>query len=432
MLETMMASSTFVKCGVDGGTDPLRWDNQPFPSDSNSSFSPIKQEVVDTTYEGSGQSDFTELKAMQPFDYAGSLTGVDPCLSNNNNDTNNNNNSREKAINQHLNIYIKPLSPPTPSSRESFCFNASPSDVTSSGSISPPNITQLGPGIKIDFPNNQDEFDDIANIVGISCGMGADSTVPSHDTLENLDLDWTQIDAVPLKPVGGAGDHYESILPTSSGSENSITNVSMSSTHVGQPYLTNIPLALQALASSNKGMRAISLDPRDHPGNTTVNFSNISPILQHKLLTGSSTYNTSCYPPLPIKLEPPYEIKTEQHGYQNVIPDSTWGVDPHRHRPGLDILAGRSKQKQNRPKPVGYNNIPYTAMALLKPSPSFGVDSGRRRLAAIEWGGMAAGGRRPHIMLLASRCTEQPPHGGNSLSDFLSLWPAQLPCRFFF
>ena len=185
MLETMSASTTFVKCGTtpsnnnnsnnNNGGDPLLWECQQFP-DSNSKFSPIKQEVVDNYDISMPQSDFTELKPMS-FDYgSNSLTGVDPVLSNNNNN-NMNNISPRKNADQHLNIYIKPLSPPESSSRESFCYNPSPSDVTSSGSVSPPGV------IKIDYPTGQDAFDDIANIVGIS--MGADSTVP---TLED-DLD---------------------------------------------------------------------------------------------------------------------------------------------------------------------------------------------------------------------------------------------------
>ena len=58
MLETMIPSTTthttFVKCGVvpssaSEAQDPLRWDCQQFPADSNSTtFSPIKQEVMDT------------------------------------------------------------------------------------------------------------------------------------------------------------------------------------------------------------------------------------------------------------------------------------------------------------------------------------------------------------------------------------------------
>jgi hypothetical protein len=326
MLETMMASTTFVKCGVqDNLRDPLRWDCQQFPTDSNCTFSPIKQEVMDT-YENQGQSDFTELKAM-PFDYGASLTGVDPCLSNNDS---NNNHSGEKANNQHLNIYIKPLSPPTPSSRESFCFNASPSDVTSSGSISPPGI------IKIDFPSTQDAFDDIANIVGISCGMGADSTVPGHDTLENLDLDaWIENTANIVKPLGHDG--YESILPTSSGPENCITNVSMSNT---QPYLSPLPgsaLANLLTQASLKGPRVTSLEQRD-PFPT-----NLSPILRNQL-TGYQGYPQ-------IKLEAGYEMMKQEYPQYDQLPHSTMGGDP-RHRLGIDCNGGRSKQKPPKPRPV--------------------------------------------------------------------------------
>lgn len=333
----MAASTTFVKCGIAPSsssevTDPLRWDCQQFPADSNSTtFSPIKQEVMDT-YEGSGQSDFTELKAVQPWDYGGaSLTGVDPCLSNNNNDSNNNN-SREKTSGQHLNIYIKPLSPPTPSSRESFSFNASPSDVTSSGSVSPPGT------IKLDFPPAQDAFDDIAKIVGISCGMGADSTVPGHDnTLDNLDIDaWIENTANIVKPLNNQ-EGFESILPTSSGSENSITNVSMSNTQI--PYLSPIPnsaLASLLTQASLKGPRVTSLEQRD-PFPT-----NLSPILRNQL-TG--------YPYPQIKLEAGgYEmIKPEFSQFDHQMPHSTMGGDP-RHRITLDSMV-RSKAKPNRPKP---------------------------------------------------------------------------------
>ena len=330
-----MASTTFVKCGlasssansVESTADPLRWDCQQFPADSNSTFSPIKQEVMDT-YEGTGQSDFTELKAMQPFDYGASLTGVDPCLGNNNNDTNNNNSRDVKLSSQHLNIYIKPLSPPTPSSRESFCFNASPSDVTSSGSISPPSI------IKIDFPSNQDAFDDIANIVGISCGMGADSTVPGTDTLENLDLDaWIENTANIVKPLGHPENNgFESILPTSS--ENSITNVSMSNT---QPYLSPLPgSALANLLTQARGPRVTSLEPRD------IFPTNLSPILRNQL-TGYQGYPQ-------IKLEAGYEMKQEYPQYDQ-LPHSTMGGDP-RVRLGLDSMNPRNKQKPPKPRPV--------------------------------------------------------------------------------
>lgn len=85
----MAATTTFVKCGTilgnngqSNNSDPLLWDCQQFP-DSNTKFSPIKQEIMDTYDISMPHSDFTELKPM-PFDYGSSLTGIDPVLSNNN------------------------------------------------------------------------------------------------------------------------------------------------------------------------------------------------------------------------------------------------------------------------------------------------------------------------------------------------------------
>lgn len=360
MLETMATSTTFVKCGLNNNNDssnnnnsradPLRWDCQQFPADSNtSSFScPIKQEVMDTYETTQSQTDFTELKAMS-YDYATLSGGVDPVLSNNNNDTNRSNNNG-KLSDQHLNIYIKPLSPPTPSSaRESFCFNASPSDVTSSGSISPQGMQ------KIDYPTSQDAFDDIANIVGISCGMGADSTVP---TLENdLDLeDWIEKTAQNIKPLGhdpsggeGAGlrHTFETILPTSSDSVNSITNISMS-----QPYLTPLPgsalanlLTQAAQAHHNKGPRVTSLEQRDpFP-------ANLSPILRSQL---TGYHGTLAYPQ--IKLEPGYDIPMKQeYGNYDQMPHSTvgnMGAD-RLSRLGLDNLRNKQKPPKPRPRVLG-------------------------------------------------------------------------------
>jgi len=305
----MAATTTFVKCGTISGnngqsnnSDPLLWDCQQFP-DSNTKFSPIKQEIMDTYDISMPQSDFTELKPM-PFDYGSTtLTGIDPVLSNNNNNNNssnnNNNHTERKITDQHLNIYIKPLSPPTPSGRESFCFNQSPSDVTSSGSISPPGI------IKIDYPTSQDAFDDIANIVGIS--MGADSTVP---TLENdIDLDaWIENTASNIKPLG-QDNGYESILPTSTDS-NSITNISMTST---QPYLTPLPgsaLANLLTQANNKGPRVTSLEQRDP-------FPAIlSPILRSQLTGYQGAY--------PIIKQETYDNIMKQEYYSNEqMPHST-------------------------------------------------------------------------------------------------------------
>lgn len=335
----MAATTTFVKCGTISGntsqnnnspTDPLLWDCQQFP-DSNTKFSPIKQEIMDTYDISMPQSDFTELKPM-PFDYGSSLTGLDPVLSNNNNNNNNNasnnnnNHTERKVLDQHLNIYIKPLSPPTPSNRESFCFNQSPSDVTSSGSISPPGI------IKIDYPTSQDAFDDIANIVGIS--MGADSTVP---TLENdIDLDaWIENTASNIKPLG-QDNGYESILPTSSDS-NSITNISMTST---QPYLANLPgatLANLLTQANNKGPRVTSLEHRE-------TFPTIlSPILRSQLTGYPGTY--------PIIKQEAYDGVMKQEYYSNEqMPHSTVGSMADHRRLGLDSL-GRNKPKPPKPRP---------------------------------------------------------------------------------
>jgi len=355
MLETMSASTTFVKCGTtpsnnnnnssnNNGGDPLLWECQQFP-DSNSKFSPIKQEVVDNYDISMPQSDFTELKPMS-FDYgSNSLTGVDPVLSNNNN--NNMNNTRKNA-DQHLNIYIKPLSPPESTSRESFCYNPSPSDVTSSGSVSPPGV------IKIDYPTGQDAFDDIANIVGIS--MGADSTVPTLE--DDCDLDaWIENTASNIKQhqqensVSGPQSGYETILSsTMAGSSHpetthSISNVSMTST---QPYLNPLPSsALASLLTQAKGNmpRATNLEQRD-PFPTAI----LSPILRSQL-TG--------YPGYPlIKQEvgeyvsPPPVMKQEYYGgCQDQMPHST--VVDHR-RLGLDQI-GRSKPKppKHRPRLMG-------------------------------------------------------------------------------
>jgi len=333
----MAATTTFVKCGTilgnqsqSNNSDPLLWDCQQFP-DSNTKFSPIKQEVMDTYDISMPHSDFTELKPM-PFDYGSSLTGIDPVLSNNNNNNNSSNNNNihmeRKVMDQHLNIYIKPLSPPTPSNRESFCFNQSPSDVTSSGSLSPPGI------IKIDYPTSQDAFDDIANIVGIS--MGADSTVP---TLENdIDLDaWIENTASNIKPLG-QDNSYESILPTSSDS-NSITNISMTST---QPYLANLPgsaLANLLTQANNKGPRVTSLEQRDPPGFPTI----LSPILRGQLTAYQGAY--------PIIKQETYDNVMKQEYYSNEqMPHSTVGSMADHRRLGLDSL-GRNKPKPPKPRP---------------------------------------------------------------------------------
>jgi len=340
MLETMSASTTFVKCGTtpsnnnnnssnNNGGDPLLWECQQFP-DSNSKFSPIKQEVVDNYDISMPQSDFTELKPMS-FDYgSNSLTGVDPVLSNNNN--NNMNNTRKNA-DQHLNIYIKPLSPPESTSRESFCYNPSPSDVTSSGSVSPPGV------IKIDYPTGQDAFDDIANIVGIS--MGADSTVPTLE--DDCDLDaWIENTASNIKQhqqensVSGPQSGYETILSsTMAGSSHpetthSISNVSMTST---QPYLNPLPSsALASLLTQAKGNmpRATNLEQRD-PFPTAI----LSPILRSQL-TG--------YPGYPL-------IKQEVGEYVSPPPVMKQEYYGLRRLPGPDAALHSRRPSPSRPRP---------------------------------------------------------------------------------
>ena len=369
MLETMASATTFVKCGTtptnnnnnntssNNNGDPLSWECHQFP-DSNTKFSPIKQEVVDSYDIGMPpQSDFTELKPMS-FDYgSNSITGVDPVLSNNNNNNNNTSNSPRKTSDQHLNIYIKPLSPPE-SSRESFCYNPSPSDVTSSGSVSPPGLI----GVKIDYPTGQDAFDDIANIVGIS--MGADSTVP---TLED-DLDaWIDSTASNIKQhqqeTGGGGPSqggqagYESLLSSSgagassSASTHSISNVSMTST---QPYLNPLPssaianLLSQAKAGGNLP-RATNLEQRE-PFPTAM----LSPILARQLqLPGTGGYGGT-YPVIKQEVgeyTAPV-MKQEYYGGQDQMPHSTVGSLVDHRRLGLEQL-GRSKPKPPKHRPVG-------------------------------------------------------------------------------
>ena len=188
MLETVVATSSSSFLNIKSEMEPLPWEttSQPFP-DSNSKFSPIKQEIVEPFDINVGQTqsnEFTELKPL-PFDYtSNSLTGIDPVLNNNNNNNNNNNKLADLYIN------IKPLSPDF--NRESFPFHASPSDVTSSGSISPQGMT------KIDFSTDQNAFDDLANIVGMP--VGADSTVPSIEN--DLDIEaWIENTAQDIKPL---------------------------------------------------------------------------------------------------------------------------------------------------------------------------------------------------------------------------------------
>ena len=139
--------------------------------------------------------DFAELKPI-PFDY----TSTEPSQANNNN-----NNNHPKTMPD-----VTSPNSSRPSS-SSFQYNSSShSDVTSSGSSSPPGITKLE---TLDFTASQDAFDDLASIVGIS--MGADSTVPNMDG--DMDLDaWIENTAQNIKPLVG-DNSLETIIPGSHG-----------------------------------------------------------------------------------------------------------------------------------------------------------------------------------------------------------------------
>lgn len=313
MLETAVSTSSFLNIKSEIHSEPMPWEtSQPFP-DSNSKFSPIKQEVIEPfdIHISQTQNDFTELKPL-PFDYSStSLTGLDPVLNNNNNNNNNNNKMADLYIN------IKPLSPDF--NRENFPFTASPSDVTSSGSISPQGIT------KIDFSTDRDAFDDLGNIVGMS--VGADSTVPS---LENdLDIEaWIENTAQDIKPLAlmpgdaAAGGNNSSFEAAAAGSEtNSISNQTLTNT---QPYISS-------LSSLIKGSRMTIVEPRD------TFQPNLSPILRGAI-TGQYPIN---YPQ--IKFESVDMMKSDY--YQDQIPHSTTlhGLQDQR-RLGQDG-AIRSKPK---------------------------------------------------------------------------------------
>jgi hypothetical protein len=348
MLETVLATSTFsIKTEVGSASDPLGWECQQFPDCSNSAkFSPIKQEVMDTSFD-LNQTDFTELKPL-PFDYGSAgLTGsLDPILNNNNNNnTSNNNNNNNNNNNKLADLYIniKPLSP------HHFPFHPSPSDVTSSGSMSPPGMT------KIDFSTDQNAFDDLANIVGLS--VGADSTVPSLEGDVDLEALFENIKPLPLllpgdgSSAGGGGvfDVQSSTAESSSSSSsllsNSISNQSLSNT---QPYIGS-------LASLVKGSRMTIVEPRD-------SFpQNLSPILRGAITGGGGAYHLS-YPQL--KFESMEMIKQEY--YQEQLPHSTVGSslsEQHHHhhqqqqqrRLGPDGCLIRSKPKPHKIKQVGKN-----------------------------------------------------------------------------
>ena len=333
MLETAVSTSSFLNIKSEVQTEPLPWEttSQPFPDSNTSKFSPIKQEIIEPfdIHISQTQNDFTELKPL-PFDYSStSLTGLDPVLNNNNNNNNNNSTSNNNNKIADLYINIKPLSPDF--NRENFPFTASPSDVTSSGSISPQGIT------KIDFSTDRDAFDDLGNIVGMS--VGADSTVPS---LENdLDIEaWIENTAQDIKPLalmpGGADGAASSSGATTTTAafdspaecSNSISNQNLSNT---QPYISS-------LSSLIKGSRMTIVEPRD------TFQPNLSPILRGAI-TGQYPIN---YPQ--IKFESVDMMKSEY--YQDQIPHSTTlaGLSDHR-RIGPDGII-RSKPKQPKIRQV--------------------------------------------------------------------------------
>ena len=308
MLETVVSTSSFlnIKSETVQRLEPLPWEcSQQFP-DSNSKFSPIKQEIIET-FEMSlnqPQNDFTELKPI-PFDYSStSLTGLDPVLNNNNNNNNNNNKMADLYIN------IKPLSPDF--HREHFPFNASPSDVTSSGSISPQGMT------KIDFSTDQNAFDDLGNIVGMS--VGADSTVPSIEN--DLDIEaWIENTAQDIKPLA--------ILPNDGGFD--IHSSSSENLHsISNHTLTNTQSYIGSLSSLIKGSRMTIVEPRD-------SFQpNLSPILRGAI-TGTYPLN---YPQ--IKFESVEMMKPDY--YQEQMPHSTVNSISDHRRMGSDGII-RSKPK---------------------------------------------------------------------------------------
>ena len=392
MLETVVpTSSTFINIKTEApcslqSSDPL-WDQgsnatsitgltgggslsaggNPFGSDSTTVTSPIKQEIVEPfDIVNSHCSDFTELKPI-PFDYsATSLTGADPILNNNsfnnNNTSTNNNNNNNKLADLYINI--KPLSPDF--NRDSFPFHASPSDVTSSGSMSPQGMT------KIDFSTDQNAFDDLGNIVDMSgAGCGADSTVPS---LENdLDIEaWIESTAQDIKPLhllsspdtapggalsgatigGGAGGADASFEVQSSSSttssatgivgnttvdnNNSISNQSLSNT---QPYNIN------SLSSLIKGSRMTIVEPRE------TFQPNLSPILRGAI-TGTYHPLGGGYPQ--IKVDSVEMIKSEFYTTADQLPHSTssgvvvGGQSAHSRLSAHGILPTKPKTPKAR------------------------------------------------------------------------------------
>ena len=323
MLETVVPTSTFlnIKTETDTTTTTV-WDSAGYSFTASSCHfadSPIKQEVVEPFDIVNSHSDFTELKPI-PFDYsATSLTGADPILNNN---FNNNNNSSTSNNNKLADLYIniKPLSPDF--NRDSFPFHASPSDVTSSGSMSPQGMT------KIDFSTDQNAFDDLGNIADMS-GSGADSTVPS---LENdLDLEaWIESTAQDIKPLhllspnsaaAANGDNSFDVQSSSANNNsNSITNQSLSNT---QPYSIN------SLSSLIKGSRMTIVEPRE------TFQPNLSPILRGAI-TGTYPLGGNGYPQ--IKVEGGMSDMLKEF-YPDQMPHSTSSQHSHPRLSGHGILT---------------------------------------------------------------------------------------------
>ena len=329
----------------------------PWECDSASKYSPIKLEpspdsLDDIVLSQSATSDFAELKPL-PYDYeATSLTGLDPVLTTNTSNSNNNNiiisnNNNNKNVSD-LNI-SSPESGISGSSGQSIAsrlsntsnfsssssssgvssnisntsslnLNGGQSDVTSSGTNSPPTgVTKLE---VVDFTASKDAFDDLASIVGMS--MGADSTVPTVEgNGDASDLDWIE-NIKPLNMNGEisfegmnipivAGSASSTTVPISSAAAvtlaglttnlsypklNSLSNPVISAT---QPYLqmglTAHPSStLQSLLQGNlQPQQKIQLQQRDGPPHIiqTQQLSQLPPppysILQNRLTNGPPT-----------------------------------------------------------------------------------------------------------------------------------------------
>jgi len=324
----------------------------PWECDSASKYSPIKLEpspdsLDDIVLSQSASSDFAELKPL-PYDYeATSLTGLDPVLTtntniiNNNNIISNNNNSKNVSdlnisspesgisisgssgqsvasrLSNTSNFSSSSFSSGIASMASTINLNGGQSDVTSSGTNSPPTgVTKLE---VVDFTASKDAFDDLASIVGMS--MGADSTVPTVEGHGDVtDLDWIE-NVKPLSMDGGLA--FEGMnIPTVTASAshthaavaavtlagfttnlscpkiNSISNPVISAT---QPYLqmglTSHPSStLQSLLQGNlQPQQRVQLQQRDHPPNIiqTHHLSQLPPppysILQNRLTNGPPT-----------------------------------------------------------------------------------------------------------------------------------------------